>query len=62
MLVAALGETPRTIAEMAPELYKGTPPEVMPLAQKQMLAGLLKLEKEGKVEQVGDAWRRTGAG
>jgi ribonuclease/clavin/mitogillin len=60
-LLAALGTAPRTIAELAPELYKGTPTALMRLAQLQMLAGLRKLEREGKVEADGDGltagWR-----
>ena len=60
-LLAALGPTPRTIAELAPELYKGTPEALMRLAEKQMLAGLQKLQREGRVQAAGEglvaAWR-----
>jgi glyoxylase-like metal-dependent hydrolase (beta-lactamase superfamily II)/8-oxo-dGTP pyrophosphatase MutT (NUDIX family) len=65
-LLAALGPERRTIAELAPELYKGTPAELMRLAELQMLAGLQKLEREGQVEAAGDGltagWRRRPAG
>jgi glyoxylase-like metal-dependent hydrolase (beta-lactamase superfamily II) len=56
-LLAALGLEPRTLAELAPELYRGTPPALLGLAQRQMLAGLLKLQREGRVEPAGDGWR-----
>jgi ribonuclease/clavin/mitogillin len=52
-LLAALGVVPRTVAEMLPELYKGTPAALMRLAEYQLLAGLRKLEQEGRVEQAG---------
>jgi glyoxylase-like metal-dependent hydrolase (beta-lactamase superfamily II) len=61
-LLAALGPEPQTVAGLAPELYKGTPAALMRLAELQILAGLRKLEAEGKVEAVGEgasaAWRR----
>jgi glyoxylase-like metal-dependent hydrolase (beta-lactamase superfamily II)/8-oxo-dGTP pyrophosphatase MutT (NUDIX family) len=56
-LVAALGPAPRTIAELAPELYKGTPAALMRLAELQLLAGLQKLERDGWVEALGAGWR-----
>jgi glyoxylase-like metal-dependent hydrolase (beta-lactamase superfamily II) len=60
-LLAALGQKPRTIAEMALELYKGTPAALMHMAELQMLAGLLKLERDELVEKIGEGatagWR-----
>jgi glyoxylase-like metal-dependent hydrolase (beta-lactamase superfamily II)/8-oxo-dGTP pyrophosphatase MutT (NUDIX family) len=60
-LLAALGRNSRSIAEMAPELYKGTPAALMHMAELQMLAGLLKLEREKLVEKIGEGatagWR-----
>jgi glyoxylase-like metal-dependent hydrolase (beta-lactamase superfamily II)/8-oxo-dGTP pyrophosphatase MutT (NUDIX family) len=60
-LLAALGPAPRTIGEMAPELYKGTPEELMRFAELQILAGLRKLEQEGRVKLAGEGptagWR-----
>jgi endoribonuclease LACTB2 len=59
MLLAALGPTPRTLADLLPELYKGTPPTLMRFAEMQLLAGLHKLQHEGRAEQSdGDkGWR-----
>jgi glyoxylase-like metal-dependent hydrolase (beta-lactamase superfamily II)/8-oxo-dGTP pyrophosphatase MutT (NUDIX family) len=60
-LVQALAEAPRRVAELAQDLYRGAPAEVMPYAEKQVLAGLLKLEREGRAakEAAGDdpVWR-----
>jgi ribonuclease/clavin/mitogillin len=59
-LLDALGAQPRTVAELSPDLYKGTPAAVMPLAELQLLAGLEKLEHEGKVRRQGEGWRLVG--
>jgi glyoxylase-like metal-dependent hydrolase (beta-lactamase superfamily II)/8-oxo-dGTP pyrophosphatase MutT (NUDIX family) len=60
-LLAALRTTPRPVDELASELYKGLPGELMRFARLQILAGLEKLEREGKVTPVGEseirAWR-----
>jgi glyoxylase-like metal-dependent hydrolase (beta-lactamase superfamily II)/8-oxo-dGTP pyrophosphatase MutT (NUDIX family) len=55
-LVQALAAGPRRVAALAQDLYRGAPPEVMPYAEKQVLAGLLKLEREGRAfrDGVGD--------
>ncbi len=52
-LVQALASAPRRVAELAQEMYRGAPAEVMPYAEKQVLAGLLKLEREGRAVRVG---------
>ena len=61
MLRATLGTTPRTVAELAPELYKGLPADMMRFAECQILAGLHKLRREGRVEEVSagteEGWR-----
>jgi glyoxylase-like metal-dependent hydrolase (beta-lactamase superfamily II)/8-oxo-dGTP pyrophosphatase MutT (NUDIX family) len=50
-LVEALASGPRTIDDLAPELYKGLPPPLMRFAKMQILAGLLKLERENWAER-----------
>ncbi len=64
-LVDALRAGPRTIADLAPELYRGLPAGVMRFARLQLLAGLLKLRREGRAEANGagdDApWRLVSA-
>ncbi len=53
-LIAALKARPRGVADLAEEMYRGAPAEVMPYAEMQVLAGLLKLRQEGRAVEVGD--------
>ena len=57
MLLAALGATPRTIPELTAEMYKGLAAPLMRFAELQVLAGLQKLQREGRVDPAGDGWR-----
>jgi glyoxylase-like metal-dependent hydrolase (beta-lactamase superfamily II)/8-oxo-dGTP pyrophosphatase MutT (NUDIX family) len=65
-LLAALGPEPRRIPEIAPELYKGLPDYLMRFAELQVLSGLRKLQREGRVEALGEGpeqrWRLVEAG
>jgi glyoxylase-like metal-dependent hydrolase (beta-lactamase superfamily II)/8-oxo-dGTP pyrophosphatase MutT (NUDIX family) len=60
-LVQALREGPRGVAELAGELYRGLPGELLRFARLQLLAGLLKLQREGRAEVAGEGedqpWR-----
>lgn len=58
LLLQTLSNKPQTIAALALELYKGTPPQVMPLAELQLLAGLLKLQEEGLTKETELGWTR----
>jgi glyoxylase-like metal-dependent hydrolase (beta-lactamase superfamily II)/8-oxo-dGTP pyrophosphatase MutT (NUDIX family) len=61
MLLAALQEAPRSISQLALELYRGVPDVLLQLAELQVLAGLQKLEHEGRVTSTGDQlWRISG--
>jgi glyoxylase-like metal-dependent hydrolase (beta-lactamase superfamily II)/8-oxo-dGTP pyrophosphatase MutT (NUDIX family) len=51
-LVAALDSTPRSVKDLAFELYKGLPEKMMRFAELQILAGLDKLRREGRVEST----------
>jgi glyoxylase-like metal-dependent hydrolase (beta-lactamase superfamily II) len=53
-LLAALGPSPRTVADLALDLYRGLPPALTRLAELQTLAGLEKLRREGRAA-MGDA-------
>jgi ribonuclease/clavin/mitogillin len=53
-LLEALATGPRTIDDLAVELYKGLPAPLMRFAKLQIMAGLLKLERENRVEKDGD--------
>jgi ribonuclease/clavin/mitogillin len=57
-LLTALAEGPRTVADLAIELYKGLPPAHMRFGELQIQAGLQKLQRESKAEPVAEqAWR-----
>jgi endoribonuclease LACTB2 len=49
-LLAALDGTPRSVKELAGTLYKGLPEKMMRFAEMQIVAGLDKLRREGKVQ------------
>jgi hypothetical protein len=51
-VLAGLAEAPRTPEDLVPAIYEDYPPELHPLAGRSVLAHLLKLEGEGRVEKV----------
>jgi endoribonuclease LACTB2 len=60
-LLQFLGTEPRGVAELAVEMYRGLPAALMRFAEMQVVAGLHKLQREGRVEVVdtaGNIWRR----
>ncbi len=57
-LLEALATESRTIADLASVLYRGLPSALMKLAEAQTIAGLLKLQEEGRVRQTGENWQR----
>ena len=57
-LLQALSDEPQTVAELAAELYRGLPAELMRFADMQIRAGLHKLRHEGRAIAV-DAERWT---
>jgi ribonuclease/clavin/mitogillin len=57
-LLEALAAGPQTIDDLAVELYKGLPAPLMHFAKLQIMAGLLKLERESKAEKGDEQeWR-----
>jgi ribonuclease/clavin/mitogillin len=59
-LLQELSGEPRTVSELARELYRGLPAELMRFAEMQIRAGLHKLQREGRaVAGEDDAWRRN---
>jgi glyoxylase-like metal-dependent hydrolase (beta-lactamase superfamily II)/8-oxo-dGTP pyrophosphatase MutT (NUDIX family) len=57
-LVETLQQGPRTVEELGPEVYRGLPANLMRFAHLQILAGLQKLEREGRAERLaGERWR-----
>jgi glyoxylase-like metal-dependent hydrolase (beta-lactamase superfamily II)/8-oxo-dGTP pyrophosphatase MutT (NUDIX family) len=61
-LLQILGDQPRSVAEIAVEMYRGLPPKMMRFAEMQVLAGLQKLKDEGRVDTAleGTTWIKTG--
>ncbi len=53
-LLAALGATPRTVPDLAQELYRGLPEALVRFAELQLRAGLTKLQREGRIQPIGD--------
>jgi glyoxylase-like metal-dependent hydrolase (beta-lactamase superfamily II) len=51
-VLAGLAEGPRTPEELVPSIYGEYPQELYPLAARSVLAHLLKLEAEGRVERA----------
>jgi glyoxylase-like metal-dependent hydrolase (beta-lactamase superfamily II)/8-oxo-dGTP pyrophosphatase MutT (NUDIX family) len=56
-LVAALAGGPATLGELLPVVYDDAPGEVLPYAERSLLAGLLKLVEEGRLVAEGATWR-----
>jgi glyoxylase-like metal-dependent hydrolase (beta-lactamase superfamily II) len=54
-VIDAIKNGHRRIAEMVPVIYAEFPPELHGLAERQVLAQLVKLEREGRVARVGTA-------
>lgn len=52
-LLEALAGGPRRIADIVPEIYAETPPELHPAAEMQIRANLAKLERESRVVSSG---------
>jgi glyoxylase-like metal-dependent hydrolase (beta-lactamase superfamily II) len=60
-VVELLGEGPRTMADLVATIYADHPPEVHALAERSVLAHLIKLESEGRAEHTGRADGTTWA-
>jgi glyoxylase-like metal-dependent hydrolase (beta-lactamase superfamily II) len=56
-LLALLTGGAGTLGELCEEIYRGVPDRLMELARLQLLAGLEKLRREGRIAQEGDHWR-----
>jgi glyoxylase-like metal-dependent hydrolase (beta-lactamase superfamily II)/8-oxo-dGTP pyrophosphatase MutT (NUDIX family) len=56
-LLQALGGQPRSSADLAMQIYRGLPAAMMRFAEMQILAGLQKLEREGRVHSTPSGWQ-----
>ncbi len=61
-LLAALGPSPRTVRDLADDLYRGVPPPLLRFAELQLLAGLQKLAREGLVREGAGGWTSAAPG
>jgi len=56
-VVAALSDSPQTLADLLPAVYADTPRDLWKFAERSMLAHLLKLEADGRARREGERWR-----
>jgi glyoxylase-like metal-dependent hydrolase (beta-lactamase superfamily II) len=56
-LIEALAVLPRPVEDLASEIYRGLPAELMELARLQTLAGLYKLRDEGRAKLGPGGWQ-----
>jgi glyoxylase-like metal-dependent hydrolase (beta-lactamase superfamily II) len=59
LVLAALGSAPRDAAALCAEAYADTPPFLWPLAQRSLLAHLVKLVEDGAAVSDGTSWARA---
>ena len=57
-ILRLLGQGAQAIADMAPRMYAGLDPRLIPAAERSILAHLVDLERRGAVERDGPAWIR----
>jgi glyoxylase-like metal-dependent hydrolase (beta-lactamase superfamily II)/8-oxo-dGTP pyrophosphatase MutT (NUDIX family) len=62
-LLEALSAGPSSVSALAVEIYRGLPPDLLRLGELQLLAGLRKLEREGRIAERttadGPMWQLT---
>ena len=60
-IMRLLGESPRAVTELVPVMYAGVQQFLWPAAGQSVLAHLLDLERQGRVQQSGEAWHAVPA-
>jgi ribonuclease/clavin/mitogillin len=55
-VVAALGATPAAVGELVTRAYSDTPTALWPLAERSLLAHLVKLARDGRAQVHGERW------
>lgn len=58
-LIVALRSGPMTVRQLLPEVYEDVEEALYPIAARSLLAGLQKLEEEGRTVSTDAAWRLT---
>lgn len=56
-IVEAMTDTPRAIEALLPLVYDDVAEDFYPVAARSLLAGLIKLEEDGKCEQADEGWK-----
>jgi glyoxylase-like metal-dependent hydrolase (beta-lactamase superfamily II) len=56
-ILKLLGNGPHAISDMVAVMYKGLDPRLLGAAGRSVLAHLVDLEKQGRVEALGDLWK-----
>ncbi|HEX8681201.1 MAG TPA: MBL fold metallo-hydrolase [Ardenticatenaceae bacterium] len=59
LVLAALNETPSPLRALLPRAYAGTDPSLYPLAERSLLAHLLKLQREGRALVTEAGWLKA---
>jgi glyoxylase-like metal-dependent hydrolase (beta-lactamase superfamily II) len=59
LVLAALEETATPLRALLPRAYAGTDPTLYPLAERSLLAHLLKLQREGRAQEIEGRWARS---
>jgi glyoxylase-like metal-dependent hydrolase (beta-lactamase superfamily II) len=59
-LLAALKDGPHKVPQLAQTVYRGLAPPLIRFAELQILAGLQKLEREGRASRSDAGWERVG--
>jgi hypothetical protein len=60
LVLAALDETPTPLRALLPRAYAGTDPALYPLAERSLLAHLLKLQRDGRATETDAGWMKGG--
>ncbi|MBK7078050.1 MAG: MBL fold metallo-hydrolase [Myxococcales bacterium] len=58
-VAAALTAAPQPSADLVAVAYADTPPALAPIAERSLLAHLVKLAEDGRARAVGDRWQRA---
>jgi glyoxylase-like metal-dependent hydrolase (beta-lactamase superfamily II)/8-oxo-dGTP pyrophosphatase MutT (NUDIX family) len=61
-LLAAISTGPRRVPDLAIEMYKGLPASLMRFAEMQLVAGLEKLQREGRAHMSAEGWIAAASG
>ena len=61
-ILGALTGNPLNLEQLLPQAYGDVAEDIYPVAARSLLAGLIKLEEDGKCERAGSGWRLLSGG